>query len=224
MKIEELKICFTGPSGSGKTTLCKHLQDEGLNWQSTSAWDVLNGVEKNILKEKFGYAQGGHQNVIQMGHANPEFAIAFQKMVKKARTRQLIRASGIFSDSVVKPGLVLDRSPIDNIAYMFMQSAMYMSERDIEQFITESIAVINQYVDILIFVPITDEQISIEDNKSRISNLFYQQYVSSVFQWVIEKYEHLFTIPVFLLDTWDLEERQEFLSRLLMDNSDGKEG
>jgi len=224
MKIEELKICFTGPSGTGKTTLCQYLQSKGLNWQSTSAWDVMNNVEKNILKERYNYTQGGHKNVIQMGHANPEFAIAFQATVKKARARQLIRASGILSDSVVKPGLVLDRSPIDNIVYMLMQSAMYMAERDIDQFIAESLAVLNQYVDILIFIPVTEDQANVEDNNSRINNLHYQQYVSSVFQYVLEKYGSHIKIPVYKLDTWDLGERKEFLDQLLTQTNDGQEG
>lgn len=213
MSIENLRIAFSGPSGTGKTTLCKHLKEQGLNWQSTSAWDVLNQVEKGLLKEKFGYSQEGHLNVIQLGHHNPEFAIAFQQMVKNARSRQLVRYSGEFQTN---PGLVIDRSPIDNIVYMYMQASMYMNEEAADLFITESLHNLNHFLDAIIFVPMTDEQPSVENNKSRISQIHYQHYVSSVFRWVFEEYADHISIPIYEIDTWNLEERKRLIDETLI--------
>ena len=213
-RIEDLVIAFSGPSGAGKTTLCKHLQKQGLNWVSTSAWDVLNAVEKDVLQRKFGYKQAGHRKVIQMGHANPEFAIAFQQMLRIARSRQIARG---------QEGLVIDRSPIDNLVYMYTQASMYMGEVAVEEFVMAAVQSVSN-LDCIIFTPISSQQPYIEDNKSRINNLSYQSYVSGVFEWVINSFGHYMEIPYLRLDTWDLEYRKETVDNFLIDVANGKAG
>jgi len=210
-EFNKLRIAFSGPSGTGKTTLCKHVNEMGINWASTSAWDVMNLQEKDLLYRKFGYKQGGHQNVIQLGHSNPEFAIAFQDMVAQARARQLMKAT------LVDEGLVIDRSPIDNIVYMYNQASMYMGQSQIERFIIKAIYSMNNTLDGIIFIPTTHAQPIVEDNHSRIANIMFQRFISGIFQWVINQYDDQITVPILQLNTWDLEDRKNRVEQFLIE-------
>jgi thymidylate kinase len=220
MSIDNLNICFSGPSGSGKTTLCKFLKEEHqLNWISTSAWDVMNNMEKDTLEKKYGYKRGGHLNVIQLGHKNPEFAIAFQNTVRQARARQLFRAKR----DTLFPGIVLDRSPLDNAVYMYLQSAMYMGSLQIEEFLEGVVNTINSSVDVIIFIPITEEQDSVEDNASRIASREYQYFVSQTFEMIIKHIEPLLTVPIYKIDSWDLQYRKDTVINILKEVANGKD-
>jgi len=218
METTTMNIAFSGPSGTGKTTLCKHLQSEGYNWQSTSAWDVLNNLEKNVLADKFGYTRSGHKNVIQLSGSNPEFAITFQTMIKNARHRQLARAKG---DSTIFPGIVIDRSPLDNLVYMYTQASMYMGSVAMQEFIDTAIHTINNYLDVVFYIPVTIDQERVEDNKSRITNLHYQKFISGVFDWVILTYGHRITTPIIPITVRDLESRKREIERHLKHLSHG---
>jgi adenylate kinase family enzyme len=200
------KICFAGPSGIGKTTLCKYL-DEKIEepWKSTSAGDILNKQEKEVLRKEFGYSAQGHKNVINLSSKEPDFGKVFQNMVLRARNRQLETSEGI----------ILDRSPLDNLVYMLTQASHNMSEDEVFRFITEARWAWEK-LDYVFIILHSDDVPGVEDNNSRVPNRYFQKYISDVFRGTYFKYLQDIQGPIVnIIDFWDLKARKEFLNNTL---------
>jgi hypothetical protein len=192
------KIAFSGPSGLGKTTQCKYLESLGLKYLSTSAGDIFHLEDKVYMEKVWGYKGDGHKNVINLSSAQPNFGYFFQYTLLKRRGWQ-IRNSDNF---------VIDRCPIDNVAYMLTQVSHNASEVSISQFIKEAQEYYKNLTHV-IMIQFSPDIEFIEDNNSRISNRFFQTYMSDVFRSVYTRYfANIIGPKVMTLDHWDLEARK----------------
>ena len=200
------KIAFSGPSGLGKSTLCKHVTEtHGVPWLSTSAGDILTPSDKNYLFEMFGYSGSGHKNVINLSSSNPEFGLQFQSRVLDARIDQI-------KDN---PTFVIDRCPIDNIAYLLTQASHNLSEDVIEGFIKDAQMAYDKLTHV-IQIRYSPDIPFIEDNHSRIPNRYFQKYISDVFTGVYSRYFANVPGPqVLTIDFWDLRSRKELVDSFL---------
>lgn len=208
MDKRELRIAFAGPSGLGKTTLgrivAKRLK---LQHPSTSAWDVLSEVDKRYLYENFGYTQKGHRNVINLSNSVPNFGTEFQRLVLEARIKQIHNS----------PNTVLDRCPIDNIVYMLSQVSHNMQEGRV-QYLIEQAQRAYQMLTHVIIIKYSSDIPFIADNNSRVTNRYFQQYISDVFGGVYNRYFSQLVGPrVIALDFWDLKQRTDTVLSFITD-------
>ncbi len=202
-----MKIAFSGPSGLGKSTLCKIVQDSNPNikWLSTSAGDILSGKVKEALEIDYGYKGTGHKDVINLSCREPDFGRDFQTELLIARISQISR----------NDNFVIDRCPIDNVVYMLTQVGHNFMEAYCDDFIKQAQETFQKLTHVIIIAYSSDIPI-IEDNKSRIPNKFYQQYISDVFMGVYTRYfANLVGPQVIILDTWDLTSRSETVQTFL---------
>lgn len=202
----ELKIALSGPSGLGKTTLCKFIESEfDVVHLSTSAGDILNYYDKKVLGDRFGYSGKGHQNVINLSSQYPEFGKLFQVMVLNRRGSQINNNSGF----------VIDRTPIDNVSYMLTQNAHNMGEEDVKLFIQRA-QEYYQGLTHVIQIRYSSDIPGIEDNNSRIPNVYYQRFISDVFMGVFSRYFSNLTGPkVITIDFWSLIQRKELVKEFI---------
>lgn len=206
---KEFKIAFSGPSGLGKTTLCKDVS-KGLEIPhlSTSAGDILSGQAKESLEIDFGYKGSGHRDVINLSSREPGFGWAFQKAILSARASQILNAEKF----------VIDRCPIDNVAYLLSQVGHNLSEREIQTFIGSAQKVYSRLSHVILIKYSTDIP-AIEDNQSRIANRYFQQYISDVFMGVYTRYfAHILGPRVIILDFWNLGTRKSTVQSFLTDD------
>jgi len=201
-----LKVAFSGPSGLGKSTLCKYIQDAiSLEWLSTSAGDIFTGADVALLKDKYGYSQSGHRDVINLSADNPEFGWTFQRLILNRRADQIFTHNDF----------VIDRSPMDNVAYMLSQISHQASEDDIKGFI-QTAQIAYQELTHVIQIRHSPDIPSIEDNGSRIPNTYFQKYISDVFMGVYARYFANQPGPrVITIDFWDLTERKRVVRDFL---------
>lgn len=191
-----MKIAFTGPSGVGKTTLCKFVEKEfEIPHLSTSASDVLTEPSKELLRQ-VGWLESGHMQVIQESVLNPKFALIFQSLLLGARLRQIAE----------NKTFVIDRSPIDNMVYRLTQAGIHDNWKNYNLAFTKAVEGAKE-LDLIIFVKCSDDIPGIEDNKSRIPNFHYQQYITKVFEIIIASHP-VFQEKVKILDKWDFDWRK----------------
>lgn len=192
------KIAFSGPSGIGKTTLCKYLDSKGITHLSTSAGDILNRQQKDVLHKRYGYSQNGHRNVIKLSAEDPAFGLAFQEAVLTQRGFQIKNAVTPF---------VIDRSPLDNVVYMLTQVSSQLSEDVVNTFIQKAQEAWTELSEVIILKYSPDVPI-VKDNGSRVPNIFFQRYVSAVFTDTYFRYFANLPGPrVLFIDYWNLEDR-----------------
>jgi hypothetical protein len=209
MKNKVLKIAFSGPSGMGKSTLCKFVRDSmNVPWLSTSAGDILTSSDKVYLRDKFNYKGEGHRKVINLSSENIGFGLEFQELLLKRRGEQILT-----NDS-----LVIDRCPIDNVAYFLSQNSHNLPEDLVSGFIKEAQR-IYQALDFVIQIRYSPDIPFIEDNGSRVANRFFQIYSSDVFSGVYSRYfanlPHANTPRVLTIDFWDLEIRKQLVKEFI---------
>lgn len=202
MNEQSYRIALCGPSGSGKSTLARFISDHyGLPYTENSAGLLLPEPDQNYLIKNFGWTKSGHKDVIRMSHINPQFGWEFQYRLLKARAR-------FIQDN---PSFVIDRSPIDNMAYFLLQCSALMDQGQTKAFIDLAVQTLRGLTHI-IFIPtmLTGE---VEDNGSRVSNFFYQQMVTAVFIHVIHNYNP--GVKVLELNTSDQMIRRQMVSNFL---------
>lgn len=201
-----MKIAFAGTSGSGKTTLATWLAKEmELPYISGSSGDLKNLEDKEYLKAKFGFeGNAGHSNVIQESHKNPMLGFEIQRIVRRRRS-QLIRNN---------PEFVTDRSPIDNWVYFMMQSGIYQSEAACGRFLEECY-ISTSHLDYLIYVPSLLNVI--EDNGSRVANIYVQKMVDSFFDSSFKAFQKTMDrdnrckTKLIVITMQDLQKRKDYL-------------
>lgn len=193
-----MRVAFTGASGAGKTTLVKFVSNTyRLPWLNGSSGDLKTVSDTRQLTRK-GLVQGrGHRDVIQSGHANPQASWENQTAILVRRAELLYQENEF----------VTDRSPIDNVVYMLMQSSMYRSEQDVEKFIFEAgkhLPRITHLIQVRTFG-------QTEDNGSRVPNIFFQEMVEAVFDHVINSFyqnDNVYPKPdLLILDPSSIEDR-----------------
>jgi hypothetical protein len=200
-----MKICFSGPSGSGKSTLARFVSNElGIPYIENSGYSkLLSADDRDYLFETFGYYGKGHKEVIRQSNINPEFGKEFQRMVLLARNTAIME----------NPEFVADRSPIDNVVYMLTQTSMFVNNAWVDQFFGDAYI---GYQNLTHLVFITCSNPEIEENRSRVTNLFYQKMISSIFDHVFREYfQHVKGPKVLWVDFWDLERRKKEVMEFL---------
>jgi hypothetical protein len=173
-----MKIAFTGSSGSGKTTLATWLAEEkDLTFIPGSSGGLKTDEDRKFLKENFGFEGGkGHANVIQQSHINPELGYYIQSTVRRRRA-ELIRNNDDF---------VTDRSPLDNWVYFILQASTYQSQENCNNFLVKVTEMFKD-LDAVIYVPSMFS--NIENNGSRVSNVYFQQAVDAYFELCFRNFQ-----------------------------------
>lgn len=205
MEERNLKIAFGGPSGSGKTTLATYLKENfGVVQIQSYQTRQFTIEDRQEWKEKFGYdGDIGHRALINLQNQFPEFGVAWQKACLECRGNVIWNTTNF----------VMDRSPIDNVVYMLTQVSHNMDEREIQEFISKAQ---NTFMDLSHFVLIrVTNQTEVEKNNSRVDNIFYQRFISDVFEGVYKKYFANLGVPTTVLNVWDLDTRKDQLLKFI---------
>jgi adenylate kinase len=203
------KIAFCGTSGSGKTTLVKYVNEvHGYPWINGSSGEIISAEAKKELTNTYQVELGlGHQHIIKNSMINPSFGIAYQNAVLEFRAQQ-IKENARF---------VTDRSPIDNIAYFLTQCSSQQPQHICMRFIADAISLIEQELDLIIYIKPVQPNKEVEDNGSRVANWAYQFMVDAVFEKTIHQLlpQDIVNTKVRTIDFWDLQQRKDYLDALL---------
>lgn len=192
-----MRIALAGPSGSGKTTLAKALSSHlRIPFMSNSAGDILLPKDKEYLEKNYGYKSIGHQNVIQLGHREPNFAYEFQRLVKERRAQMYGRNSNF----------ICDRSFVDCAAYYVDQVSVYQNTATTKAFLDSCELHMKALVDCLIWVRVANPE-DIEDNGSRVANLYYQRKMDKVFELAVTEIKAAQNVKTLVINYWDFDTR-----------------
>lgn len=200
----DLKVALCGPSGSGKSTLATKISElKGLRYTENSAGLLLSPEDQEFLMNQYGWTKSGHKDVIKLSHQNSGFAWEFQW--------RLLLTRMVFIQN--NHNFVIDRSPVDNLTYFLLQSAIMVTPELTEKFIWWAQKALEGLTHI-IFIPtmLTGE---IENNGSRIANYEYQRLVTASFEHVWDTYFARMPIKRLRLDTHDFEERVKLVEDFL---------
>lgn len=196
------KIAICGASGSGKTTLAKKLSEiTNIPFVNFSQNELMKEAPERLIKplkemtyEK--YEPGiSHEKIIRLSHRYPKFGLAFQKTILELRAE---KASNYES-------MITDRSPIDSWVYFLLEASYGVSVNESHDFLKKCIKTFLLF-DGLIFVHINPNN-EIKDDKVRITNPYFQQFIQSSFRDTIERY---FSFkPILTLNEWNFEKRMQ---------------
>lgn len=196
------KIACVGPSGSGKTTMAEYLAKKlNMKFIRNSAGLIIPKATQEQLFERYGWSKSGHKDVIRLSHINPEFGLEYQKAILEARTA-IIHNTESF---------IMDRSPIDNVTYFITQASMYQPIAVCEDFINHAREVAQELTHLFAFHTMDYE---VEDNQSRVSNVYFQRSVDAVFDDTLKRYFEKpmkLTTRITHLKTWDLIEKKSIV-------------
>lgn len=208
------KIACVGPSGSGKTTMASYLEEKlHMKFIRNSAGIIIPKAKQTEFKEKYGWTKSGHQDVIRLGHINPMFGLEYQKAILEARA-EIIRTT---------PSFILDRSPIDNVTYFLLQASMYQPIQQCEEFINYARSTAQELTHLFAFHTMDYE---VEDNQSRVSNVYFQRAIDAVFDDTLKRYFERplkMTTRITHLKTWDLVEKKTIVLNVFDDFLNAKE-
>lgn len=194
-----MRIAFTGASGAGKTTMVHYVRDTySIPWIDGSS-GIIKTQQDQLDIQGMGLKLGkGHAEVIKSGHMFPDAAWVNQRRI-------LDRRADLFN---YNDSFVTDRSPIDCIVYAIMQCGPYVKQEDLKELIDKATRVLKR-LDYLIYVrPLS----FVQDNGSRIANLYYQMAVDAVFYRVLDQIYELNPgqVPVLItLENSGIEARQK---------------
>lgn len=205
------KICLTGPSGSGKTTLARIITQflPQVKFLPGSADLIIDDGTRRFLESRFGYKPKGHAYVRALSASNPDFGLEFQRILLYNRARA-IRNNLDF---------VTDRSPVDNFTYYLDQVAHSQSRETTEEFLGQAISAFNELTH-LIYVKSVNPEGWVEDNGSRIANIWYQRKIDALFDYNLNHWflnGHNDDVKVLTLDMWDLDVRTQCVKEFLLD-------
>jgi len=208
MDAKNIKVACCGPSGSGKTTLCNLLSEQlHLRFIPSSVGLIFTDQQKEHLAE-FGYKNMGHQNVINLSNANPEFGKTFQQYALEARANIL---------SYGADQMILDRSPVDNLTYASLQCGHNFTEKEFEKFFEEALEAFENLTHLIYVKSVCPD---IEVNNSRVANLYYQRMVDRVFEYYLTELQGTTECgpKVLVIDTWsdDPQDRAELAKKFIL--------
>ena len=204
----QYKIALTGPSGSGKTTLAHIIQYHypEIKFIAGSADSIMGSSAQGYLFKRFGYEPKGHANVRAMSATNPDFGFEFQRLLLNNRTNTIRKNTNF----------VTDRSPIDNFTYYLDQVAHNQSPETTDDFLSQCQ---EAYLNLthLIYVPSINPEGYVEDNGSRIANIWYQRKIDVLFEHNLTHYFIPYSnrVKVLFIDVWDLTERTKLVKEFL---------
>lgn len=209
-----MRITLTGPSGTGKTTLANFITETfpELTFQSNSAYNVLKEEQKQALKEKYGYEGTGHRNVIKLSHQNPDFGHDFQQALLDNRIEAFSQQDFI----------ITDRCFVDNVAYYLDQCSAHSTFEQTQEFITKASRACQEYLGLVIWVPVQNPRGQVENNGSRVDNWYYQKKMHMVFQCAIDEIAavglpNLRSPKLMGLSSWDLLTRKQEIYKGIME-------
>ena len=202
--MSELRIACLGPSGSGKTTIANFIQEElGIPFIPNSAGLIIPEREKEILRSTYQWKESGHKEVIKLSNEFPSFGQKFQECLLHARGRIIMNTSEF----------VIDRSPIDNVAYMLSQCSHLAPEDWVEAFIKEAQAYATNITHFIIFPSLAKD---IEINGSRVANKYFQRMSTAIFEHTyITYFNKLMLNKTLFLTTWDLDYKKTLVRKFL---------
>lgn len=165
-----MRIAISGPANSGKTTLIKDFIKTWPNYVSPAI------SYRDILKEK-------HLNHSKC--TNEET----QQIILDFMINQLTE----YKD---KPYIIYDRCPLDVLVYTLVACEENLVS---EEFTAKIIDKVRESIHLLdaIFVLPYNEDIKIEDNGIRETDLNYIRYTDSVFQELVNQYQTEFDTGIF---------------------------
>ena len=203
--INQVRVALCGASGSGKSTLATFISEFlGVPYTENSAGLLLTPEQQEMLVQKYGWTKTGHKDVIRLSNANPRFAWDFQMELLKTRSLFIAQSQSF----------VIDRSPVDNIAYFLLQTAHLVEPKVCDYFIATATQAMEPITH-LIYLPTGNTSKWVEENGSRIANYPYQRMVSSVFKHVITEYmvnNFYFRGSFMEINVWDLDTRKNMLN------------
>ena len=208
-----MRIGICGHSGSGKTTIAKWLSEKtDIPFIASSASLMFTEEDRALLKSKYGYEPLGHSNVINMGHANPEFGKEFQFLLLRRRQQLYERYT---LPTTLGDSFIVDRTPIDNLVYGMLEAGNNFTQAESKYFIESCLKAFYENFTHLIFIPYCGQEI--EDNNSRVPNKYFQQMVDSLFKYYLNHwvYSSAEVVPIYMVDTWDLGDRKEGITDFL---------
>lgn len=165
-----MRIAISGPANSGKTTLIKDFIKTWPNYVSPAA------SYRDIIKEK------------QLSHSK----------CTSEETQQIILDFMInqLTEYKDKPYIIYDRCPLDVLVYTLVACEENLVS---EEFTAKIIDKVRESIHLLdaIFVLPYNEDIEIEDNGIRETDLNYIRYTDSVFQELVNQYQTEFDTGIF---------------------------
>lgn len=165
-----MRIAISGPANSGKTTLIKDFIKTWPNYVSPAT------SYRDILKEK------------QLNHSK----------CTSEETQQIILDFMInqLTEYKDKPYIIYDRCPLDVLVYTLVACEENLVS---EEFTAKIIDKVRESIHLLdaIFVLPYNEDIKIEDNGIRETDLNYIRYTDSVFQELVNQYQTEFDTGIF---------------------------
>lgn len=194
----KFKVACLGPSGSGKTTMANFIAETyGIPFIPNSAGIIIPERIKEHLRSTYRWKEAGHKEVIRLSNEFPSFGQSFQEALLAARGSLI----------TTTPEFVIDRSPIDNVAYMLAQCAHLVDEEWVTSFISEAKNYAKEITHFIIFPSLAPE---IEDNGSRVNNKYYQRMSTAIFEHTyMEYFKDIMINKTLMLDTWDLDVKKD---------------
>lgn len=173
------RIMFVGPSGIGKTTLAQAVAKKyDIPFISGSMSDLLPAT-KDV----------SHNEILSLG----------SETMYKSDFQLLNLRNKLFRD---KENFVTDRSYADLAAYFWYKQSRSMPECEMEHFFCQCKELMENQCDLAIFLPLnlsTYHEWSMEDNKKRIMNRFFQVQISSLMSELLANWE----IPTVCVENLD---------------------
>ena len=173
------RIMFVGPSGIGKTTLAQAVAKKyDIPFISGSMSDLLPAT-KDV----------SHNEILSLG----------SEAMYKSDFQLLNLRNKLFRD---KENFVTDRSYADLAAYFWYKQSRTLPECEMEHFFCQCKTLMEDQCDVAIFLPLnldTYKHWSMEDNKKRIMNRFFQVQISSLMSELLANWE----IPTVCVENLD---------------------
>jgi hypothetical protein len=143
--------------------------------------------------------------VIRLSNEFPSFGQKFQECLLHARGRIILNTEEF----------IIDRSPIDNVAYMLTQCSHLAPEDWTADFIVQAQAYAENITHFIIFPSLAKE---IEVNGSRVANKYFQRMSTAVFEHTyITYFQDIMMGKTLLLNTWDLEVKKRMVRSFLLE-------
>lgn len=173
------RIMFVGPSGIGKTTLAQAVAKK---------YNIpfISGSMSDLLPATKGLS---HNELLSLG----------SKSMYRSDFQLLNLRNQSFRD---KDEFVTDRSYVDLAAYFWYKQSRSISECEMEHFFCYCQELMENQCDLAIFLPLslsTYHKWTMEDNKKRIMNRFFQIQISSLMSELLANWE----IPTVCVENLD---------------------